>query len=141
MSKSRGREEKLRQKKAERGKKKKLGNIKSPTFLWGFFLANFNCKTGEIEIFDQKVPTSWDLPHICILFLLSLFCRTGSATIGSTGSQPRSAHFLRFAAQSCRGFCTLGDACCHPIELHSSPCRKDPTVLKKTTRSEFTIAL
>ena len=36
MSKSRGREEKLRQKKAERRKKKKLGNMKNPTFLWVF---------------------------------------------------------------------------------------------------------
>ena len=38
MSKSRGREEKLRQKKAERRKKKKLGNMKENTFLVGAFL-------------------------------------------------------------------------------------------------------
>ena len=37
MSKSRGREEKLRQKKAERAKKKKLGNMKNPHKFVGFF--------------------------------------------------------------------------------------------------------
>ena len=55
MSKSRGREEKLRQKKAERRKKKKLGNMKTPTFLWEFFLADFNYKTGEKLRFVTKM--------------------------------------------------------------------------------------
>ena len=74
MSKSRGREEKLRQKRAERRrkkkeeerrrKKKKLGNMKTPTFLVGFFWPNLTIELGKIEIFDQKVPTSWGLPQI-----------------------------------------------------------------------------
>ena len=41
MSKSRGREEKLRQKKAERAKKKKLGNMKNPHKSVGVFLGHF----------------------------------------------------------------------------------------------------
>ena len=41
MSKSRGREEKLRQKKAERTKKKKLGNMKNPHKFVGVFLGQF----------------------------------------------------------------------------------------------------
>ena len=41
MSKSRGREEKLRQKKAERRKKKKLGNMKKNPGFCGFFLGQF----------------------------------------------------------------------------------------------------
>ena len=64
MSKSRGRKEKLRQKKAERRKTKKLGNMKNPVFLWGFSWPILTIKLGKIEIFDQKVPTSWGLPHI-----------------------------------------------------------------------------
>ena len=55
MSKSRGREEKLGQKKAERRKKKKLGNMRTPTNLWGFFLADFNYKTGEKLRFLTKM--------------------------------------------------------------------------------------
>ena len=57
MSKSRGREEKLRQKKAERRKKKQLGNMKTPTFLLGLFLANFNYKTGEkLRFLTKRCP-------------------------------------------------------------------------------------
>ena len=46
---------KTKAKKAERRKKKKLGNMKTPTFLWGFFLANFNYKTGEKLRFLTKM--------------------------------------------------------------------------------------
>ena len=47
MSKSRGREEKLRQKRAEKRKKKKLGKWKTPTFLWGFSWPILATKLGE----------------------------------------------------------------------------------------------
>ena len=47
MSKSRGGEEKLRQKKAEIRKKKKLGNMKNPHKFVGGFLGHFYYKTGE----------------------------------------------------------------------------------------------
>ena len=47
MSKSRGREEKLRQKRQKEERRKNLETWKTPTNLWGFFLANFNYKTGE----------------------------------------------------------------------------------------------
>ena len=50
MSKSRGREEKLRQKKAERRKKKKLGNMKKTHKFVGFS-GHLYYKTGEYEIF------------------------------------------------------------------------------------------
>ena len=50
MSKSRGREEKTMAKKAERRKKKQLGNMKNPPNLC-FFLAIFYYKTGENEFF------------------------------------------------------------------------------------------
>ena len=48
ISKSRGGEGKLRQKRADRRKKKKLGDMKTPPpSWWGVFLANFNNKIGE----------------------------------------------------------------------------------------------
>ena len=59
MSKSRGREDKLRPKKAERRKKKKLGNMKTPINLWGVFLAIFYYKTGEkVKFLDNMYPPS-----------------------------------------------------------------------------------
>ena len=78
MSKSRGREEKLRQKKkAERRKKKKLGNMKTPTFLC-FFFADFNYKTGEKLRFLTKMcppvgvsPIKRFPKHLLRLFLAS----------------------------------------------------------------------
>ena len=57
-----GEKEKLRQKKADRRKKMKLGDMKTPTFLVGVFLAYFNYKIVENWDFDQKLPTSWGLP-------------------------------------------------------------------------------
>ena len=58
MSKSREREDKLRQKAADRRKKKKLEDMKTPTFLVGFSWPTLTIKLGKIEIFDQKAPTS-----------------------------------------------------------------------------------
>ena len=59
MSKSRGREEKLRRKKAGTRKKKKLGNLKNPhLFGGGFSWPILTIQLGKIEIFDQEVPTS-----------------------------------------------------------------------------------
>ena len=59
MSKSRGREEKLRQKKAERRKKKKLGNVTTPTNLWGVFWPFFTIKLGKNDIFGYKGTHHW----------------------------------------------------------------------------------
>ena len=66
MSKSRGREEKIGQKKAkkaEKGKKEKLGNMKTPTNLWGFLLAIFYYKTGEKTNFWIKGTHQVGPPH------------------------------------------------------------------------------
>ena len=54
-SKSRGREEKLRQKRQKEERRKNLETWKTPTFLWGFFLANFNYKTGRKLRFLTKM--------------------------------------------------------------------------------------
>ena len=65
MSKGRGREEKPRQKKAERRKKKNLETWKTPTFLWGFFLANFHYKTGEkLRFLTKMCPPVGVSPYI-----------------------------------------------------------------------------
>ena len=82
MSKSRGRKEKLRQKKAERRKKKKLGNMKTPTFLWGFFLADFNYKTGEKLRFLTKICPPVGFFPIYIYISISI------DTIRTTGTNP-----------------------------------------------------
>ena len=67
MSKSRGREEKLRQNKAEKRKKIKLGNMKNPHKFVGFFLANFNYKTGKNWDFWPKCAHQLGSPpHIYI---------------------------------------------------------------------------
>ena len=55
MSKSRGREEKLRQKRQKEERRKNSETWKTPTNLWGFFLANFNYKTGEKLRFLTKM--------------------------------------------------------------------------------------
>ena len=63
MSNSRGREEKLRQKKGRKKKEEKTWkHEKPPRFCGGFSWPSLTIKLGKIEIFDQKVPTSWGLP-------------------------------------------------------------------------------
>ena len=55
MSKSRGREEKLRQKRQKEERRKNLETWKTPTNLRGFFLANYHYKTGEKLRFLTKM--------------------------------------------------------------------------------------
>ena len=57
MSKSRGREEKLRQKKAERRKKKKLGNMKNFHLSGGgFSWPTLTIKLGKVRFLTKKCP-------------------------------------------------------------------------------------
>ena len=68
VEKQRERRKTKAKKKAERRKKKRLGNMKTPTFLWGFFLADFNYRTGEKSRFLTKMcpPVGVSPIHIYI---------------------------------------------------------------------------
>ena len=55
MSKSRGREEKLRQKKGRKKKEEKTWKHENPHVFVGVFLADFNYKTGEKLRFLTKM--------------------------------------------------------------------------------------
>ena len=69
MSKSRGREEQLRQKKAERRKKKKLGNMKNPhKFVVFFFWQFFTIKLGKMQLLDKRYPPGGAPPKTITYF-------------------------------------------------------------------------
>ena len=69
---------KTKAKKAERIKKKKLGNMKTPQICGGFSWPILTIKLWKIEIFDQNVPTSWGLPHIYIyIYVVELLSGPG----------------------------------------------------------------
>ena len=63
ISKSKGREEKQRQKKAHRRKKEKPGNMNNPHPFGKFSWPILPFRLWNIEIVDQKLPTNWGLPR------------------------------------------------------------------------------
>ena len=82
MSKCRGREEKQRQKKAERRKKKKLGNMENPHVFVGFFLANFNYKTGEkLRFLTKMCPPVGVSPIYIYIYTLILSKHTDNQAL------------------------------------------------------------
>ena len=84
MSKSRGGEEKLRQKRAERRKKKKLGNMNSPPNLW-VFLAIFTINLGKMKFLDKRYPSGGVSPiYIYMCIYIDICKRIYTHTNGST---------------------------------------------------------